>query len=538
MAVAMTFGLFIVISFFSHTSVRLSEKRLLAMAEEESAKMSKAIKSSLDTAMLNNEEGGVQGIIDALGQESMVRDIKIIDLNGEVKRAKTKADIGIVLDQGEKSCALCHAGSQVSNQNLSVLFTLNNGTRILRNVNPIENEDRCHGCHDPQSRILGKLLVDFTTDDIEKMVVDNRKVLILSAVATLFTSVLLCFLLATVLVKNPLRNLLIKMKAAEGDMDQQEYITGEDEIDVLDSTYDSLMTAIEERNQKIEQQMNELLALYNVSEILNKSTSIEDNVDLILKALQIGFHVEKCAILLLDGPSSFELKGCLGQDRDMALELTDYLASPEQLEKIMQGNTFMAQGCGENKDAFLVVPLKAANTIIGVIAVCSVTGTEITADDLQKSFAIIATSLAPHFQIGLSQTEKQEMQISPFNSFISSVDNEIENVREYMGSLSLGTLKVTNYQDLCQTKGVEQASHLVQETASQFSANLSAVHQCTRLSEDVIAVILPMLDSFEATDAVQPVLSLLKTEAQLDLKLATFPDNGENGLELLHILQG
>jgi hypothetical protein len=538
MAVAMTIGLFLVISFFSHTTVRLSEKRLLSMAEKESAKMSKAIKSSLENAMLNNEtEDGVQNIITALSQESMVYDIKIIDLDGQVKQAKNSEEIGVVLDRSEKSCAFCHTGPKVLADNLSVLFTLDNGTRILRNVNPIANGQSCHDCHDPQQQILGKLLIDFTTADIEQVVRDNRILLILSAVATLCTSVVMCFLLSTVLVKRPLSRLLVKMHCAGGDKERESAVSGEDEVAILNDTYDTLMLTIEERNAKIKEQMDELLALYNVSQILNKSDSIDDNVDLILKALHIGFQVEKCAILLLEGASSFRLKGCSAQDKAKAEALTVYLAEPAQLDRIMGGETFVARGSGEFKDDFLVVPLQAANTIIGVLAVCSVAGKEITSEDLKRSFGVIATSLAPHFQIGLNQSEKKEMQISPYNSFLAALDGEIAKVQEYMGSLSLALIHITNYDELCSSRRAGQASQLVQEISVQFSANLRAVHTCTRLAEDVIAVILPMLDGFEAPDTVNGATTLLDADVSLAVKIATYPDNGQNGLELLHALR-
>ncbi len=535
MAIAMTIGLFAVISLFSHTNVRSSEKRLLALAEKESSKMSNAIKSSLENAMLANEENGVQEIINAISQESMVHDIKIIDIEGTVTNSVNASDIGTHLDQSEKRCVICHNGSATKQGNLTVMFALEDGTKILRNVNPIPNQKRCHGCHDPEEKILGKLMVDFTTADIFETVSDTRQMLIMSAVATMLTSVFMCFLLATVLVKNPLRALLLKMKFADDGTETEGIITGEDEVVVLNETYDSLMAAIESRNIKIKQQMDELLALFNISEILNKSTSIDENVDLILDALHIGFQVEQCAILLLKGSSTFTLKGSHNMDEAMAVQIADCLATEGQFAKITEGQSFIAQGsaCPAELNDFLIVPLSAANTIIGVITVHAVTGHDITEDELQKSFAIIATSLAPHFQIGLAQTEKQEMQVSPFNSFIDSIDQEIGKVREYMGNLSLALIRVTNYAQLCQDKSPLEVSNLIQDTAVQISENMSTVHICTRISDDCLAIILPLQDSFEAPETLDAALSTISSEVSLDRNIAYFPDNGENAIELL-----
>ncbi|MDH5299712.1 MAG: hypothetical protein OEV91_11905, partial [Desulfobulbaceae bacterium] len=451
MSVAMAVGLFAVISLFSHTNVRMSEKRLLHLAEDEASKLSSVIKSSLDNAMLGNEETGVQVIIDAVGKESMVRDIKVIDLEAEVKYAKNQKEIGTQLDQSAESCRICHEKGHVNGENLTVIFTDKEGHRVLRNVNPIRNEERCHECHDPESKVLGKLMVDFTTDDIDQMVIDNRQMLILSAAATLVASILLCFLLATILVKRPLRQLLMKMKyAGDEETDAHIEIRGDDEIAIINSTYDSLMNTIDARNRQITQQMDELLALFNVSEILNKSDSIDDNVDLILKALSIGFHVQECAIFTVDGGGNLRAKGAFGMDEEKSA--TAITCLNRQRDKIDRGQAFIATGTLGVED-FLAVPLKSSGNIVGVITVHTVSDMQITDDELQKSFAIIATSLAPHFQIGLARAERQEMQVSPFNAFITSIEDEIAKVREYFGTVSLALISVQNYNDLSRSRG-------------------------------------------------------------------------------------
>lgn len=542
MAVALTISLFVVISFFSHTNIRLSEKRLLNMAENEAAKMSAAIKSSLDNAMMNNEEAGVQLLIGAIGQETHIYDIKVINIDGMVTHAKNKADIGAHLDMSEKSCAFCHDIAEVNKNNLTILYDLDDGSKILRNVNPIHNEKRCYECHDQQEDILGKLLVDFTTNDIDAIVTDNRKLLIISAIGTLLTSVFICFLLTTALVKKPLYKLLQKMKSFDvGSGDEEEVIIGEDEIAVLDETHDGLMADIEVRNQKIKRQMRKInkqmkeLALFNVSEIFSKSTSIEENVDLIINALNLGFRVEECAVLLLDGVS-FKSKGALGMVSSQTETLAGCLSEIEQLDKIKEGNSFVVATCGAIQTDFLVVPLKVANNIIGVLTVHAVADMDIQDKKLQESFAIIATSLAPHLQIALSQSEKQEMQVSPFNSFLASVDREISKMQEYMANLSLVLIKITNYQDLCRSKSVQEASDLVQDVAVQLSANITVVHECSRISADSIIIILPMLDFFEAPEAVNPAIDMVSSEAQLSTNITTYPDNGQTALELLQAL--
>ncbi len=535
MAVAMTIGLFAVISLFSNASVKLSEKRLLNLATGEASKVSSAIKSSLENAMLGDEGEGLQLIIDSVGKESMVRDIKIIDLDATVKYAKDHDDIDVQLDQSAESCRICHEKAQLSQQNLTVFFTDENGSRVLRNVNPIHNKERCHQCHDPETDVLGKLMVDFTTDDIDKMVIDNRKLLIFSAVATLLSSIILCFLLGNILVKKPLRKLLMKMQyAGDEEANADTVVHGKDEIDILNSTYDSLMNTIEARNQRIKTQMEELMALFNVSEILNKSDSINDNVDLILKALSLGFHVQECAIFAVDGAGAIQERGTYGLEPTKSSTIISCLS--KQRETIDQGATFIANGC-DDLEEFMVVPLKASGNTVGVITVHAVTDMEIDNEELQKSFAIIATSLAPHFQIGLNQAAKQDMQAGPFNAFTTTIEDEISKMRDYFGSLSLALISIKDYNNICGEKGAQEASDEVQQLAVDISKNISVVHECSRIGLYTVAILLPMHDSMEAPEVINTAVQQLDTNLELRIKTATFPEDGDNALELLHSLR-
>lgn len=537
MAVAMAVGLFAVISLFSHTNVSISEKRLLALAEKEASKMSDTIKNSLDEAMLNNEMDSIQAIIDTMGREAMVDDIMIISLDAEVMYAKKQAEQGMILDKNQKSCAFCHGGEVVQAKNLTVMFEKENGERILRNVNPIHNQDRCHTCHDPQVEVLGKLLVDFSTADISQIVIDNRKFLILSAVATLLVSVFMCYLIATVLIKKPLHRLLLKMKfAGEDGAETEQVMEGEDEVTILDETYDSLMAAIQARNRQIEAQILEHQALFDVCGILNKSDCIDEHIDLIFQALNIGFKVRECSIMLFDEIGTLQAKGNIGLAATKNEAMMTCLSQPLTLERIKEGENFVVADGEAGLGDILVVPLKTASKVMGVIAVHRVEDKEVGDQALSQSFAIIATTMAPHFQIGLSQEEKRTMKVSPFSSYLEAVDTEITKVKEYFGALSLLMITVTDYAARCQAEGVESASEYVQNKAVTLSSVLEVVHECTRISHDSISLLLPMIDKGEAEDMARGVIAGQFPEGVAKVRLASYPEDGQTALELLHAL--
>ena len=324
------------------------------------------------------------------------------------------------------------------------------------------------------------------------------------------------------------------MQFAGNEITGTEKIYGRDEIAIIDSTYDSLMNTLDVRNQRIKQQMGEMMALFTVSEILNKSNSIYDNFDMILKALSLGFNVQECAIFAVDGRGNLQEKGTYGMD-EVTVAAVLYCLN-RQRESIDKNETFVANGCDTLED-FLVVPLKATGKTVGVITVHTVSDIEIHASELQQSFSIIATTLAPHFLIGLNQAEKQDMQAGPFNAFVSTIENKISKIREYSGNLSLALITIENYADICKAKGTQEASEEVQQFAAALSKNISVVHECSRTCLQTIAILLPMHDGMEAQDVINTAAAGLGSGLQIQIKTVTYPDQGENALDLLHSLQ-
>ncbi|MBF0328417.1 MAG: PAS domain-containing protein [Nitrospirae bacterium] len=271
-AVASALGLFAVLSLFLHLSLSYTEKGLLEMAENESKRIIDVLEKSLVEAMLKDEKGRMNAAVNAVGQEHMIEDIKIMSLDGKIKWAKNNAEIGNVADiSSAENCRKCHNGKLPGKENLSALFTKDNGERTLLNIRLIKNSDECRKCHSVGNRFVGKIYVAVTMKDADALISKNRKIMIAAVIVIFFISTTLIMTLFNRLVGNPIMGLLRKMsEVAEGGRDSLLELKGQDEVAELSGKFNMMVAAV----KKHETMMDEEHIVEKISMISNMPIGI------------------------------------------------------------------------------------------------------------------------------------------------------------------------------------------------------------------------------------------------------------------------
>lgn len=539
MAAGTALGLVAIIAIFSYLSIMLTENRLIKSAELEATKTSDAIERSLQTAMLSNDKAWIDSVIYAISQKPMVKDIRILDVKGRIRWAKNKADEGRVLDRNiEMSCRLCHMGEAILTTNRTVHFMDSDGTEVLRNVNPIENNKECHGCHGDSSRLIGKLLVDFTTRDVDIALKESRRVLLTSGIFILIAALIGIWMLFNALVRTPLRTVLEKMKlVAAGDLNAEVAVRGSDEIAELGGQFNEMVLALRQSEDKIKRQMDEMLTLFNVSEILYRCDSIEEAGELITSAMNLGFSVEEASIMVFDQAGPLRVQTTIGLAPAHVEKVRQYIETSQGVRaRLLEGYPFRCDGGCEDIGNFLAVPLKAARKVIGVITIHGIRDRSIEDGDVVRMITVVATEVAPHFLAAMQLDEKRALKSGPFISFVESVDSEIAKVKEYYGVLSVGIVKADNYRELCGSIGIEEASGLIQKTGMDISGAINTVHSTVRVLEDSVVVFMPMIDRAEAQEMLKAAVLAAGGDLKFASRVVTYPEDGSTALEIVHAM--
>jgi len=142
------------------------ERQVLDGARTTARIQAETIRLALEHQMLEDRRDLVEDVIRSLARTSGVERILILDRKGVTRFASAPDDAGLRLSVDSPTCQACHALAPET-RSQSVVFDSDDG-RVLRTVVPIENQARCHGCHAPEQRINGVLIVDVPVGELRE----------------------------------------------------------------------------------------------------------------------------------------------------------------------------------------------------------------------------------------------------------------------------------------------------------------------------------------------------------------------------------
>jgi PAS domain S-box-containing protein len=138
--------------------------------------------------MLEKDMAGFQQIIEKMGQEKAVEEIRIIGKNGRIWVASDRELNGRHVPLESSLCKICHEeglgeGSQ------TVVISEGRETPLFRFAAPIPNRKACHQCHDSKNKLNGILFMDFLMGEIYQELAESRKKMVFWAAVSSFVMI-------------------------------------------------------------------------------------------------------------------------------------------------------------------------------------------------------------------------------------------------------------------------------------------------------------------------------------------------------------
>jgi diguanylate cyclase (GGDEF)-like protein len=135
--------------------------RLIADSKRMTNELADVIEQSLSYLMLVRNPENIQKTLEIISAgSSSVKKAFILDNNGKVAYSSEASEIGTTIDPlQDPSCTGCHTTTAIDSRETTLLITIK-GREVLRHVNIIYNEPRCHACHPASIRTNGKLIID------------------------------------------------------------------------------------------------------------------------------------------------------------------------------------------------------------------------------------------------------------------------------------------------------------------------------------------------------------------------------------------
>jgi signal transduction histidine kinase len=251
------FLLVLILGTFSYLQYQRHRALLLENLERATTAMGQVITGSLQHAMLTRDFSEIQQIIDDVAQQSEIANLALLNKQGEIRIAPKGQRTGTRLNQQDPTCQVCHRYAPEQRKG-SVILEQPSG-RIFRTMTPIENRPECYGCHDPNSRLNGVLLTDFSLATVDQhLATDLRDNFLWSIAAILITIVTINLMMSQLVVTQVERFVEVIKLFSRGDLGQRVTISGGDEIGALADAFNRMAAGLQTKERENQQLVNEL----------------------------------------------------------------------------------------------------------------------------------------------------------------------------------------------------------------------------------------------------------------------------------------
>ncbi len=171
------------IGIFSYFNIKSHSSSLLAEVERSANQLSETVKHSTRYDMLLNQRDRIHKIINTIGEQPGIRDVRVLNKVGEIIYSSHPDDIGKMVDKKAESCYACHAADQPL-QRLPIkdrtrIFRVNpDSSRVMGIISPIYNEQTCWSAdchaHSKSQTVLGVLDVTISLDEVDKQITKSE----------------------------------------------------------------------------------------------------------------------------------------------------------------------------------------------------------------------------------------------------------------------------------------------------------------------------------------------------------------------------
>jgi len=231
-----------------HMQSLLETARSTALAEGD------LIRVALEYQMIENKRTLIAKMIESFRKQSPVERLVLLDRTGVERYPAGNGAPDSELQINSPTCQACHRDPPAQTGSSRVIET--RGGKVLRTVIPIRNRAECFGCHDPNYKINGILILDYRTDQLSTaMTRDLRWLVAGTAGITLLLVGAIGVVIRVAVLRRLQRFETTARQIAGGDLQQRVPTGGSDTISWLAREFNTMADSVtglvgEVRNQR------------------------------------------------------------------------------------------------------------------------------------------------------------------------------------------------------------------------------------------------------------------------------------------------
>ncbi len=251
--------------------VSLQEQQAFERMVENVNQFSDTVKRGTHYSMLKNQRESLHKIIEAIGAQAGVENIRVFNKEGAIMFASQKEDIGNYVDLQAEACYACHRRDQplerLSMSDRSRTYMSTAGYRVLGMINPVYNDPSCWQAtchyHPEKQKVLGVLDIGLSLETLDREILATKQkiiyfaALIFLGVTAIVAGCILYF------VNRPISRLVSATKQiANGYYDQKLTAITQDEIGHLALSFDEMRKKIRDKALAYQKSTEEYQTLF------------------------------------------------------------------------------------------------------------------------------------------------------------------------------------------------------------------------------------------------------------------------------------